>query len=130
MMMYTIKNSILSKCLQVLLMGYFLLSSINITNSFKDLVSTETASYKTENSLGLILKKIFKCTGCTEELDDYETKAGSTKNLLVSDYIIPGHSWLLTHHSFTKLKSRLYAAESNITCSFYCKINVPPPDFF
>jgi hypothetical protein len=127
-MMDKIKNSILSKCLQVLLMGYFLLSSINSTNSFKSSVSDNADVYKTGSTLGFILKKIFKCSGCTEEYDDYETKTDANKSIIDLDYLLPGCNWLLAHTNFTKIKSRLYVAESALTCSFYFKIHLPPPE--
>lgn len=128
-MMHKIKNSIVSKCLQVLLIGYFLLSSINITNNFKSLISDNADVHKTENPIRLILKKIFKCDGCTEELDDYETKA-CNKSFTATDYLVPGQTWLMANnHNLKKLKSRLHVANSAITCSFYCKIHLPPPEF-
>ena len=127
-MMYKFRNSIFSKCLQVLLICYFLLSSINITNSFKNLKPDTADVENAESTFGIILKKIFKCSGCTEEFDDYETKTNNNKSMMAFDYLVPGHTWLITHNSFTKLKSRLHIANTALMCSFYCKIHLPPPE--
>ncbi|MXN90365.1 hypothetical protein GR160_03930 [Flavobacterium sp. Sd200] len=118
----------MSKCLQVLLIGYFLLSSINISNSFRNIVSDKADVHKTENTLSLIIKKVFKCSGCTEEYDDFEAKTSGTKSLYSFDYLVPGHTWLMGSQNFTTLKSSQPIADCAINCNFYCKIHLPPPE--
>lgn len=126
-MMYTIKNCIMTKCLQVLLIAYFLLSSIAVTNSLKNSLVSSPDIHTTENSVTLIFKKFFKYS-CTEEIDDYETEAEGTKSLISFDYIVPGHHWLLTGNRFINFKGNIYNTNVDFTCRFYSKIHLPPPE--
>lgn len=125
-MIYRIRNSKFSMCLQAVLICYFIISSINLSG-YSGGRTLYTDIHKSENTFGLILKKIFKCDNSAEEFDDFETK-NAGKNLWASDYLVPGHTWLLSLQNFTKLKGKLHGAKADLVCSFYRKINLPPPE--
>lgn len=73
-MLNTIKNSLFSKCLQVLLIGYFLISSLNVSNSFVRIIYDNADIHSVTGLTCNFLKKIFKCNAVQEEIDDYEAK--------------------------------------------------------
>ena len=92
-MLNKIKNSLLCKCLQALLIGYFLLSSINVSGTFSRIIKENAETHSVKGIACNLLKKIFKCDGIPEELDDYETKDTKTtklaKGIVVLEYLVP-----------------------------------------
>lgn len=130
--MINLKNNIISKCLQVLLIGYFLISSINVSNTFNELITQNTDLESTEAIVCNILKKIFNCDGCPEELEEFETKTKSEKTgkgLFIIDYIVPGNAYLTEEHFNTVIKNKNFSTGSIFIISPYNKIHLPPPEF-
>lgn len=123
------KNSVFSRYLTALLIGYFLISSINISGTLGNYISDDAEIHSTEGGLGLILKKIFKCSGCPEELDDYDTKTGKTnKGLLLQEYLIPYSEDIASGYALNDIKDKTYMANSIFLFAFYCDIHLPPPE--
>jgi hypothetical protein len=132
-MLSRIKNSILCKCLQALLIGYFLINSINISNSFGRII-TDTAQTNTITGITCnILKKIFNCEGIPEELDDYETKETKTAKLVKgvpsSDYLVPLDTSFPVLYFQISANRKSYTDNSVFLFGFHGKIHLPPPRF-
>lgn len=130
-MLTKIKNSILCKCLQALLIGYFLLSSINVSGTFGRIINNNTEIDSVKGITCNFLKKIFKCDGIPEELDDYETKDTKTaklaKGIPLLEYLVPAHT-LLAGYSFQfNSKGKNYIQNSVFSFGFHGKIDIPPP---
>ena len=129
-MLNRIKNSFFSKCLQVLLIGYFLISSINISNSFSQIIND---NIETESIKGIacnILKKMFKCDAIPEEIDDYETKESKTtklaKSILLMDYLVPSNTCADLYFP-SGLKAKNYIDNPVFSFGFHGKIHLRPP---
>jgi hypothetical protein len=132
-MLSRIKNSILCKCLQALLIGYFLISSINVSNSFARIIADNA---KTNTITGItcnFLKKIFNCDVIQEELDDYETKETKTTKLAKGvpslDYLIPLNTSLPVLYFQTGANTKNYTDNSMLSFGFHGEIHLPPPRF-
>nr|WP_294921938.1 hypothetical protein [uncultured Flavobacterium sp.] len=130
-MLHTIRNSILCKCLQVLLIGYFLISSINISNSFGRIIADNA---KTDSVSGItcnFLKKIFHCDEFQEELDDYETKETKNtklaKGIPIMDYLVPLDSSLSVLYFQINTKGKNYIDNPIFSFGFHGKIHLRPP---
>jgi len=130
-MLSQIKNSILCKCLQALLIGYFLMSSINVSGTFGRIINNNTETHSVKGMTCNFLKKIFKCDGIPEELDDYETK--DTKNtklakgILLLEYLVPAHTTLTGYGFQLQAKEKNYIDNSVFSFGFHGKIDIPPP---
>lgn len=127
-MMNFIKDSKIGKCLQVLLIGYFLMSSINISTSLDGIVSSNSV-FHSSHIAGNTLKMIFKCAGCPEEIDDYEAKSGkNSKGLLMLDYFIPAQFCYTKIPGLKLLQKKGCTGAVPLQCKFQGKIHLPPPE--
>ena len=120
----------MGKCLQVLLIGYFLMSSINISTSLDGLVSKNSA-FHSSRIAGNVLKMIFKCDGCPEETDDHEGNAKScnkAKASLMLDYLIPGQPCHAAMPGHKLLQNKGCTGDVPLQCKFRGKIHLPPPE--
>lgn len=130
MMMNSVKNSIFGKCLQVLLIGYFLMSSINISTGLDGLLSNNTELHSS-SIMGHLLKKIFKCNGCPEEIDDYEAKTKSNngcKGSFVLDYLVPNQICDAAPYDQKHFQKKGCTCDVALQCKFHGKIHLPPPE--
>ena len=130
-MLSKIKNSILCKCLQALLIGYFLMSSINVSGTFGRIINNNNETHSVKGLTCNFLKKIFKCDGIPEELDDYETKDTKTtklaKGILLLEYLVPSHATLAGYSFQLKEQGKNYIDNSVFSFGFHGKIDIPPP---
>ncbi|MGO4773254.1 hypothetical protein ACEN2I_16445 [Flavobacterium sp. W22_SRS_FK3] len=130
-MLNKIKNSFLCKCLQALLIGYFLMSSINLADNFDRLVSYNVATDSIEGMTCNFLKKMFKCDGIAEEQDDYETKDSKTaklgKSILLLDYLVPVNTSLNNLFFPSGFKIKSYIENPVFSFGFHIKIHLQPP---
>lgn len=130
-MLSQIKNSILCKCLQALLIGYFLMSSINVSGTFGRIINNNTETHSVKGMTCNFLKKIFKCDGIPEELDDYETKDTKTtklaKGIPLLEYLVPAHTTLAGYSFQLRAKEKNYIDNSVFSFGFHGKIDIPPP---
>ncbi len=130
-MLNKIRNSFLCKCLQALLVGYFLISSLNISNSVSRILSNNTETYTVKGITCNFLKKIFKCDGIPEELDDYKTKDTKTaklaKGIPLMEYLISSESSLLNLYVLLEPKGKKYIDNTIFSFGFHGKIDIPPP---
>lgn len=130
-MLNRIKNSLLCKCLQVLLIGYFLMSSINIANTF-GLVINDSAGQNSVSAMTCnFLKKIFKCDAIPEELEDCKTKDTKTTKLAKGipslDYLVPVDASLHTIDFQIESAGKNYIDNPIFSFAFHGKIHLPPP---
>lgn len=130
-MLKKIKNSFFCKCLQVLLVGYFLISSLNISNSFGRIINDNAETYTVKGIACNFLKKVFNCDGITEELDDYETKdtktAKLTKGIPAMEYLISLESAMPKLYFLKEQKGKNYINNTIFSLGFHGKIHLPPP---
>jgi len=130
-MLNKIKNSFFCKCLQVLLVGYFLISSLNISNSFGRIISDNAETYTVKGIACNFLKKVFKCDGIPEELDDYETKDTKTAKLVkgipAMEYLISIESSMPNFYFHIETKGKNYINNPMFSFGFHGKIHLPPP---
>jgi len=128
-MIKTIRNSMISQYLTVLLIGYFLISSINLSSSLGNYISDDTEVHSASGAIGVILKKIFKCSGCPEELDDYDNKDEKTnKGLLLQEYLIPFSEGVIGSYTIDSVKDKTLMANSIFLFAFCSDIHLPPPE--
>lgn len=120
----------MGKCLLVLLTGYFLMSSINISTSLDGLVSKNSV-FHSSHIAGNVLKMIFKCDGCPEEIDDYEAKTkscSSSKGSLMLDYLIPTQLCDATIRELKVFQNKGCTGDVPLQCKFRGRIHLPPPE--
>lgn len=131
MLLNKIKNSFLCKCLQVLLVGYFLISSLNISNSMVRIINVNAETYTVKGITCNFLKKIFKCDGIPEELDDYKTKETKTakiaKGIPLMEYLISSESLMPSFYFLIETKGKNYVDNTILSFGFHGKIDIPPP---
>lgn len=132
-MLNKIKNSLLCKCLQVLLIGYFLLSSINISGTIGRILNNRTEVHSVKGMACDFLKKIFKCDAIPEELDDYKTKDSKTTKLAkgtpLLDYLVPLDASVPGLYFELETKSKNYISNPIFSFGFHGKIHLRPPQF-
>ncbi|MEP6806888.1 MAG: hypothetical protein ABI892_20335 [Flavobacterium sp.] len=130
-MLNTIKNSLFSKCLQVLLIGYFLISSLNVSNSFVRIIYDNADIHSVTGLTCNFLKKIFKCNAVQEEIDDYEAKdtkaTKQAKGTLLLDYLIPVDTSLAGLYFEIESQKRNYIENPIFSFGFHGKIHLRPP---
>jgi hypothetical protein len=130
-MLNTIKNSLFSKCLQVLLIGYFLISSLNVSNSFVRIIYDNADIHSVTGLTCNFLKKIFKCNAIPEEIDDYEAKdtkaTKQAKGTLLLDYLIPVDTSLAGLYFEIETQKRNYIENPIFSFGFHGKIHLRPP---
>ena len=131
-MLNKIKNSFLCKCLQALLIGYFLMSSINLSNNFSQIINDNAQVNSVKGMTCNFLKKIFKCDGIPEELDDYETKDAKTtklaKGIVLLDYLVPHDAAIAGLYFKNGSKRKNYIDNPLFLFAFHGKIYLPPPE--
>lgn len=131
-MLNKIKNSFLCKCLQALLIGYFLMSSINLSDNFSQIINDNTEVNSVKGMTCNFLKKIFKCDGITEELDDYETKDAKTaklaKGIILLEYLVPLDASVARLYFKNGTKRKNYVDNPVFLFAFHGKIYLPPPE--
>ncbi|OXA93173.1 hypothetical protein B0A66_07835 [Flavobacterium hercynium] len=132
-MLNRIKNSLLCKCLQALLIGYFLISSMNISNSVGRIINDNAEVQTVKGMTCNFLKKIFKCDAIPEEVDDYKTKDSKTaklaKGIPLLDYLIPLDTPLPGLYFYMESKGKNYINNPIFSFGFHGKIHLPPPEF-
>jgi len=130
-MLNKIKNSLLCKCLQVLLIGYFLMSSLNIASTFDQIINENTETHSVKRMTCNFLKKIFKCDGIPEELDDYKTKETKAPKLSKGspslDYLVPLDTSLPRLYFQKESQGKNYIDNPMFSFGFHGKIHLPPP---
>jgi hypothetical protein len=130
-MLNRIKNSLVCKCLQVLLIGYFLMSSINIANSFGLIINENAAQNSISGITCNFLKKILKCDAISEELEDSKTKDSKTaklaKGIPSMDYIIPLDASLHPVDFQIESAGKNYIDNPIFSFGFHGEIHLPPP---
>ena len=128
--MNNLKNSIFSKVLQVLLIGYFLISSLSLSHNLSRIATKNTDVHKIENVVWSIFKKFIKYSCSAEELEDSDNESGvsSNKMKLTADYLLPNLAGIVLCHECTNLTKKVYAAQSDFSGILDNKIHVPPPD--
>lgn len=132
-MMHSLKNSVFSKVLQVLLVGYFLISSLNLSNTIKTVTSSPDGTHKKECVAWGIFKKMFKCSNTSEEIEDGNDAQGfgnSGKVKLTVDYLIPGHSGYILSYVPKVSGEKVFITEAIFSSILYNKIHLPPPERF
>lgn len=131
-MLNKIKNSFLCKCLQALLIGYFLMSSINLSDNFSQIINGNAEVSSVKGMTCNFLKKIFKCDGITEELDDYETKDAKTtklaKGIILLEYLVPLDASVARLYFKNGPKRKNYIDNPVFLFAFHGKIYLPPPE--
>ncbi|KAF2516726.1 hypothetical protein [Flavobacterium foetidum] len=130
-MLNKIKNSFLCKFLQVLLVGYFLISSLNIANSVGRIVADNSETQTAKGMACNFLKKIFKCDGIPEELDDYKTKDSKTaklaKGIPPMEYLLSSDTSMPNLYFLAEAKGKNYIDNPIFSFGFHGKIHLPPP---
>jgi len=130
-MLNRIKNSFLCKCLQALLIGYFLMSSLNISNNCSRILNENSGLHSIKGITCDLLKKIFKCDGIPEELDDYETKDSKTaklaKGILLLDYLVPAAASLTDLYFPIGTDGKDHIDNPVFSFGFHGKIHLRPP---
>ncbi len=130
-MLNKIRNSFLCKCLQALLVGYFLISSLNISNSVGRIINANAETYTVKGITCNFLKKIFKCDGIPEELDDYKTKDTKTaklaKGIPLMEYLISSESLMPNFYFLIESEGKKYIDNTIFSFGFHGKIDIPPP---
>ncbi|WP_230407988.1 hypothetical protein [Flavobacterium hydrocarbonoxydans] len=107
------------------------MSSINISSSFERLINDNTEVNSVKGITCNFLKKIFKCDGIVEELDDYETKDSKTNKLSKGipslDYLIPVDNSISSLDFKTASNKKNYTRNPVFLFGFYGKIHLRPP---
>lgn len=106
------------------------MSSINISTGLDGLLSQNT-EFHSSSIMGHLLKKVFKCNGCPEEIDDYETKTksnGSCKSSLTMDYLIPNQACDASSRDLKHFQKKGCTGDVPLDCKFRNKIHLPPPE--
>jgi len=124
------RNSLLSKTLQVLLIGYFLISSLSLSHNLSRISATNTDVHKKDNVLLAVFKKFVKCSNNTEEMEDSDSESGysSNKVKLTADYLMPAQSGFILYNCNAGAVERLYSSHSILNGILYNKIHLPPPE--
>ena len=113
------------------MIGYFSISSINISSSFAETINSGTELHSLKGMTCNLLKKIFKCDSAIEELEDFKTKDCKTiklaKGIPLLDYLMPSDDCLPKMYLQIETASRNYMANKMFTFGFHGRIQVPPP---
>ncbi|MCP2029665.1 hypothetical protein L1276_004859 [Flavobacterium sp. HSC-32F16] len=107
------------------------MSSINLSGTFGRIVNNNSEVHSVKGLTCNFLKKIFKCDGIPEELDDYETKDTKTtklaKGILLLEYLVPSHTTMAGCSFQLKEQGKNYIDNSVFSFGFHGKIDIPPP---
>ena len=130
-MLKKLKDSIIVKCLRVLLIGYFLLNSINIPNSFGRFIDRNAELHCIKGKTCQVLKKLFKYDGISEEREDYETCKTKTdksgKGIKLLEYLVPVNTALPYICNIVN-GPECYGHNLATPNNSYNKIHLPPPE--
>jgi len=128
--MNRLKNSLFSKVLHVLLIGYFIISSLNLSQSINRIATQDTDVHKKESAVWGIFKKMLKCNTSAEEFEDCDNEQAKDNNKikLVVDYIIPGQTGILLCDAFAVSAKKIYLTQTGLNGILYNKIHLPPPE--
>ncbi len=129
-MMSTIRNSYFGKGLKVLLIGYFLLSSLNLASSVDRILTSQNADvYKKSGMVCQMLKFFFDCE---ESVEEYEFEKQQTKSvkkgLVLLEYLMPNHYWRAPKKSLTSDKAFAQLSNHDLKGGLFSKIHLPPPE--
>jgi len=129
-MMNQLKNSVISKVLQVLLIGYFLISSLSLSQNLSRIATKDADVHKKENIVWNIFKKVIKCGCNAEELEDSDNEPGANNNKikLTSDYLLPSQAALMLSCAHIDFVKKIYINQSDLSGILYNKIHLPPPE--
>ncbi|SHH65440.1 hypothetical protein SAMN05443663_109127 [Flavobacterium defluvii] len=109
------------------------MSSINISSTFSRIIKENTETHSVKGMTCSFLKKIFKCDGIPEELDDYEAKDTKTtklaKGIPLFEYIVPIDASVPGFYIQIDLKGKNYIDNPIFSFGFHGKIHLPPPRF-
>lgn len=115
----------------MLLVGYFLISSLNISNGVSRIINDNAETYTVKGITCNFLKKIFKCDGIPEELDDYKTKETKTaklaKGIPPMEYLISAEEFMPKMYFLIEQKGKKYIDNIIFSFGFHGKIDIPPP---
>lgn len=126
-MMAAIRNSVFGKCLRVLLIGYFLLSSLNLSSSIDRILRNQNSNvYKQSGMMCKVVKLFFDCEESVEE-NKLESKT-TKKGLLALDYIVPGYGWPAANTSVVFLAAEAFSGVHDLKNGLHAKIHLPPPE--
>jgi len=110
------------------------MSSINLSNNFGRIINENADVHSIKGITCNFLKKMFKCTGIAEEVDDYETKdtkaAKPGKGIVLLDYLIPLHTSLSPLNIQIGSKGKNYIENPLFSFGFHGKIHLRPPQRF
>lgn len=128
-MMDRLKNSVFSKVLQVLLIGYFLISSLNLSQSIAKITTQHTDVHKKESVVWNFVKKMLKCNTSAEEYEDGENEpCNANKIKLAIDYLLPLQTGIALCHAYTASVKKIYFSQFGLNGILHSKIHVPPPE--
>ena len=95
------------------------------------IISDNAETYTVKGITCNFLKKIFKCDGIPEELDDYKTKETKTakiaKGIPLMEYLISSESLMPSFYFLIETKGKNYVDNTILSFGFHGKIDIPPP---
>ncbi|MBB4801574.1 hypothetical protein HNP37_001635 [Flavobacterium nitrogenifigens] len=95
------------------------------------IISDNAETYTVKGITCNFLKKIFKCDGIPEELDDYKTKDTKTaklaKGIPLMEYLISSESLLPSFYFLIESEGKKYIDNTIFSFGFHGKIDIPPP---
>jgi hypothetical protein len=96
------------------------------------MINENTGSHSVERIACNFLKKIFKCDGIPEELDDYKTKETKAPKLAKGipslDYLVPLDTALPNLYVQKESQGKNYIDNPIFSFGFHGKIHLPPPE--
>ncbi|WP_431241345.1 hypothetical protein ACQ9BO_14720 [Flavobacterium sp. P21] len=107
------------------------MNSINMSGTFARIVNNNSEQHSVKGMTCNFLKKIFKCDGIPEELDDYENKETKTtklaKGIPLLEYIMPLDSSMANLYFQVDAKGKKYINNPIFSFGFHGKIHLRPP---
>lgn len=107
------------------------MSSLNVSNSVILIVNSNTEGHSVKGITCNFLKKIFKCDGIPEELDDYKAKesktAKVTKGIPLLEYLVPLNTSITELCFQTESRGKNYIDNPIFSFGFHGKIHLRPP---
>jgi hypothetical protein len=107
------------------------MSSINIAHTFDRIINANAELHSVKGMTCNFLKKILKCDGIPEELDDYKTKETKapklTKGTPSLDYLVPLGASLPGLYFQKESRGKNYVNNPVFLFAFHGKIHLPPP---
>lgn len=126
-MLKSIRCSVLCKCFRFFLLGYFLLSTINISGNLYHHCNHET-------KICSFFDKMFKWNKYSNELEETKTKEAKgvkfVKEISVLEFLIP-YGTSLNSYLFQNTLSKKFNLDNPVFLFGFCReIHLPPPQFF